>query len=323
MANNENTITMVEVEQKFRFSSSGKTKTLIPIYDKLTELGFIKEKKDVVRFVDVYIDLPSPNEMLCVNDFWLRYRYIPAEEKACGYNDNDENDIVADAYLRRPVCVKGSWQLKRRPYKIDQQEQTQTAAQEQQNLSVYEELEDEEAIRATFDFLSSTKAPVAKKKKKEKYIDSCYSFLPKEAMMMNENGGSNPPSSSTAALIKKLLGEYGLTPFSVFETKRSSWIKQPEVALATGTKTKEENVPVRVDLDETDFGYSVGEVEMIVPSNHEIELAKETIQKIVDELTREENTADDSVDAVYGKLETYLMKNKPSLYEKCVQKGVL
>ena len=103
---------------------------------------------------------------------------------------------------------------------------------------------------------------------------------------------------------------YGLHPFCRLETHRSSWkvdrIENPYFGLA-------------VDLDSTNTGHTVGEVEMMC-DEAEVEAGKARVQDLIVQLCGRNDT--DS-DAAMGKLEHFLLNNRPWHYEMCVQSGVL
>ncbi|XP_078365734.1 thiamine-triphosphatase-like [Oculina patagonica] len=72
---------------------------------------------------------------------------------------------------------------------------------------------------------------------------------------------------------------------------------------------------VLIDLDQACFGYRVGELEVVVTSEKDIDLAEETIQKTATLLGIECKIA------VPGKVEEYLLQNSRSHYEQLVKNG--
>lgn len=73
--------------------------------------------------------------------------------------------------------------------------------------------------------------------------------------------------------VAAVLGPLGLQEVASFVTKRSAW----KVVLSG---TDEEEPPLRVDLDTADFGYAVGEVEVLVHEKAEVAAALEKIQSL-------------------------------------------
>jgi adenylate cyclase class IV len=107
---------------------------------------------------------------------------------------------------------------------------------------------------------------------------------------------------------------YGLRPFCRLETRRSSW------------KVDRADNPyfgLSVDVDTTNTGHTVGEVEMMCTNEAEVEAGKARVQDLIVQLCgRNANANDDDV-AAMGKLEHFLLHNRPWHYEICVQSGVL
>ncbi|KAJ7365083.1 hypothetical protein OS493_007729 [Desmophyllum pertusum] len=101
---------------------------------------------------------------------------------------------------------------------------------------------------------------------------------------------------------------------SVEELVQSTCCKQ--IACFTTRRTVYE-MPngVIIDLDQASFGYEVGELEVVVPSEKDIDLAKETIKKTARLLGIECRIA------VPGKLEEYISQNCRSHYEQLVKHG--
>ena len=72
-----------------------------------------------------------------------------------------------------------------------------------------------------------------------------------------------------------------------------------------------------IDLDSTDFHYSVGEVESVVHTEEEISAARTHVQELVAKL------CNGVPDPARGKLEYFLKRNRPDMYEDCVQSGTI
>ncbi|XP_063157646.1 thiamine-triphosphatase [Candoia aspera] len=74
---------------------------------------------------------------------------------------------------------------------------------------------------------------------------------------------------------------------------------------------------LHVDLDEADFGYTVGEVEAVVPRLEEVPEALEKIEKFGRQLGFEEKTA------IPGKMSVYLHKFRPAHYKVLMEAGIV
>lgn len=156
----------------------------------------------------------------------------------------------------------------------------------QSKITVYEELEGDEAIDIVKAMLSENSFCQGTEK------DSCDS----ETM-----DGYEIPS------IPNNIANYDLRPFARIETKRSTWKK-----ISSSYSEK-----IVVDLDGTDFGYTVGEVETVVHKDEDIEEAQEVVKTFIGDITGNEK---DSAQAL-GKLETYLIANRPDVYDACISSG--
>lgn len=99
---------------------------------------------------------------------------------------------------------------------------------------------------------------------------------------------------------------YCLQPFARIETIRSSWNSK-----SNDDKYKD----IVVDLDGTDYGYTVGEVEVVVSSDEQVEAARTRVQDVIQEITG------DGASIALGKLETYLINNRPEVYNACIKSG--
>lgn len=107
-------------------------------------------------------------------------------------------------------------------------------------------------------------------------------------------------------------GNTFLYPFCRIETRRSSWQVYPN-------KVENTFSGLTVDLDATDTGHSVGEVEIVVEEESQVESARGRVQELVAELTKGE--ARDGL--AIGKLEHYLISKRPEHYKACVEIGVI
>ena len=154
--------------------------------------------------------------------------------------------------------------------------------------TVYDELDGNNALEATRDILIDATSMNGKKQL----------FTP-----IQEQGIPLLPSS---------LSEFNLLPYSSIKTSRASWERSKD---DSGGK-------IAVDLDSTDFGYAVGEVEVCVARAEQVEGAKKAIRELVKDLVPRSRINEDSIQ-VEGKLEYYLEHQQPLLYKACVDFGVL
>uniref|UniRef100_A0A673CM77 Thiamine triphosphatase n=1 Tax=Sphaeramia orbicularis TaxID=375764 RepID=A0A673CM77_9TELE len=77
---------------------------------------------------------------------------------------------------------------------------------------------------------------------------------------------------------------------------------------------------VQIDLDQADFGYSVGEIEVIVSDGGDVQSALEKIRKTAErlgELTDEQKTL------LGGKMNVFLKRHRPEHYEELLKEHVL
>ncbi len=121
-----------------------------------------------------------------------------------------------------------------------------------------------------------------------------------------------------------LSGGERLVPFARFETRRSSWESIEEMTSSFRG--------LKIDLDQTDFGYAVGEVEAVFQDSREeaVREGKERIRSLVDLIM--EVAYGDGVTtsanqymhtATIGKLEYYLINNRRDHFDALVEAGVL
>ena len=180
----------------------------------------------------------------------------------------------------------GIWQLKCRiPSTTNNDNVTKT--------TVYQEYQGDEALERVTIFLQNNN------NNNEKMKDENGGLLSKEQLDTLMDCPAN-------ILPEQLVNKWNLQAFAKFTTIRSSWNQ--------GQKTI-----MSVDLDGTDFGHVVGEVEMIVSKEDDIPMAKQKIQHLLQTL----NVSSDNNTTAAGKLETYLHKYNPTHYNACVQAGIL
>jgi len=184
---------------------------------------------------------------------------------------------------------RGIWQVKKG---IKQKEDEDI----EDGMTVYQELQGEDAKELILNMLGDISASA---------IDN-----------VSENTSSNMKFDHD---IPQLKGAERLVPFARLETFRTCY----------RSTSNEEFKDLRVDVDTTDFGHQVGEVEVVlddsIADKAEIKKAKESISKLVDLIScRESETAAvESSMAAIGKLEYYLMKNHRDHYDACVEAGVI
>lgn len=119
----------------------------------------------------------------------------------------------------------------------------------------------------------------------------------------------------------------GLTPLARIATQRSSW--RSTTTTTTTTTSAEAAAPnIAVDLDTTDFGHAVGEVETLVTDKSQIERARQDLQAWLQTVLGQD--ADDGSDdslakgpLPMGKLEFYLANKRPDVYKILVEAGLM
>ena len=161
-----------------------------------------------------------------------------------------------------------------------------------QNTSstVYEEIEGQEGIDIVISMLSRQEEMSSKKSSTTEELD-----------------GHKIP------IIPNVPSNINLKPFCRLETTRSSW-KLPE------SIADHKFQGLSIDLDTTDTGYTVGEVETLVATRAEIDAAKERIQALIDLIVDKSNL---HTGPPVGKLEHFMMNNRKDHYEACITAGVI
>ncbi|XP_008291000.1 thiamine-triphosphatase [Stegastes partitus] len=99
------------------------------------------------------------------------------------------------------------------------------------------------------------------------------------------------------------LSSMNLVCFAEFTTVRRSFTLEEE--------------GVQIDLDQADFGYHVGEIEVLIPEGGDVQSALEKIRKTAQQLGL---TGDQRVE---GKMNVYLKRNHPEHYAKLLSAHVL
>ncbi|XP_010884036.2 thiamine-triphosphatase [Esox lucius] len=111
-----------------------------------------------------------------------------------------------------------------------------------------------------------------------------------------------------------------------FPTNKDSWLVELSLVCFAEFTTQRcsftfegagEESGVRVDLDQADFGYCVGEIEVIVPEGEEIHTALMKIEKTALRLGLSGNQR------VQGKMDVYLQRHCPEHYKKLLSAHIL
>lgn len=161
-------------------------------------------------------------------------------------------------------------------------------AESSSDTTVYEEIVGEEAISATKEILLERDYELS-----EQHTGGCDNF-------------ESPPLPEFASCLP-------IHAFCRLETKRSSWQLDAEWPLRT-------HAGLSVDLDVTDTGYSVGEVEMVVEDKDQIKDANRRVQLLIAELTEGSTPCEGPAT---GKLEQFLITHRNEHYEACLDAGVI
>ncbi|XP_069094275.1 thiamine-triphosphatase isoform X1 [Pleurodeles waltl] len=101
----------------------------------------------------------------------------------------------------------------------------------------------------------------------------------------------------------ELLGLLGLEAFATYVTDRRSY------ALPSGQ--------VHVDLDEADFDFAIGEVEVVVDAADRVEEALKKVNQLCTKLGVTDSRR------VPGKMSAYLQRFRPAHYQRLLEAGVL
>eukprot|EP00978_Attheya_sp_CCMP212_P013283 scaffold33389_cov54-Attheya_sp.AAC.6 len=112
----------------------------------------------------------------------------------------------------------------------------------------------------------------------------------------------------------------GLIPFARIETLRSSW----------SPSSKDVNnlnvAGLSIDLDVTDFGYAVGEVEAVVHSQDDVPLARDRITSLISMINSSndgQQNGESASSTPIGKLEYFLMSAHPEHYNALHEAGIM
>ncbi len=190
---------------------------------------------------------------------------------------------------------KGSWQLK------------EGNGNGSTRSTVYQEIEGDEALRKVQSILEESSV--------------VQDGLKVPMVKIEEMDGFKVPRISKSSDDKLSLLDI-LEPYARIETTRSSWTRSI-IQEGTGVNQSEGSMydTITVDIDATDFGHMVGEVECIVANEDEISDAKARIQDVINDLMMGREPNRDTL--TLGKLETYLIQKQPEIYDACVNSGTM
>jgi len=306
----------IEVEKKFHMSSS--LHDMKSLQSSLMNMGFVPSSK--IQFMDWYFDIPPPNMTLCIQDCWLRYRcLVPSSAVGMSDGDNENDDKMS------------SWELKKARV-VPKSTTTTNNAQLNNNKSVtiYQEVTGQDAIQEVVNIFKKIAGRIELCSNKESNKDEFHidNGTSNKDIIQPMEGPNIPPS----------LQSFGIQPFARIQTTRYQW-KMMDIDAKEGMTTNNQRWngtgTIKVDMDVTDFGYAVGEVEVVVSSMDQVNHAKEVVEDIVSRImsasqtTDDNNASDEREDkdnkaiVVMGKLETYLLRNQPHVYSVCVNAGVM
>jgi hypothetical protein len=192
---------------------------------------------------------------------------------------------------------RGAWQVKRG---IRKRDDSGLQGSDGDGITVYKELQGRDAKALILDMLSESESM--------------------EALVLALGKDSSPSLSPLPCLqygeydVPYLAGTERLVPFARLLTIRTCYLD---------TTNEGEFYNLKVDIDRTDAGYMVGEVEAVFNDSSvdqsEIEVAKENISKLVDLLSGN----DDGDGSPIGKLEYYMIKYQRDHYDACVKSSVI
>lgn len=202
------------------------------------------------------------------------------------YFDNPTfNLTLKDFWLRKR---KGCWELKCPVTKVDQPNTGQSKADAL--CTRYKEITDVTEIQKRLkEVLKEKESPQPSKKAKKEQN-------PDELVVSAEDVYKSTENDSW-------MSDMNLVCFAEYTTVRRSF-------------TLEED-GVQVDLDQADFGYSVGEIEVLVSEGKDVQFALEKIEKAAQKLGLTGNQR------IPGKMDVYLQRYLPKHYETLIKAHIL
>ena len=207
---------------------------------------------------------------------------------------------LRDTWLRfrATSADSGQWQLKR----------GKNVKASNSTAAVYEELEGEDAISEVMKIL---KEQITIEKRSESVVENPEtSKLPNYFKYPPKIPSTDPKSKSLKA-------------FCSLETSRETY--EWSGTGNSNDRNDDQGISsrdlkgIKVDLDQTNLGYAVGEVEKVVHEESEVHQANEQISAIIDQILEGKPRQDPPC----GKLESYLKIHRPDHYRKLLEKGVL
>ncbi|CAJ1908609.1 unnamed protein product [Cylindrotheca closterium] len=215
---------------------------------------------------------------------------VESRLKELGFVPKKQAEFV-DWYFdteKNELSLQDCWLRFRGTSNVDGDWELKKAHGESTSTTVYEEIAGEEAISATKTILVERGCNIG------------------EQRADDDNNFEAPPLPNFAS-------DLPLRAFCRLETKRSSWQLDKEWSTQT-------HAGLSVDLDVTNTGYSVGEVEMVVDDKDKIKDANKRVQLLIAELTKGSAPCEGPAT---GKLEQFLMIHRPNHYEDCLEAGVI
>ncbi|XP_029954944.1 thiamine-triphosphatase-like isoform X1 [Salarias fasciatus] len=127
--------------------------------------------------------------------------------------------------------------------------------------------------------------------------------LPEIHLRVREAVGDEDTETCPPLEDESWLRRWKLACFAEFTTVRRSFTLQEE--------------GVQVDLDQADFGYHVGEIEVLVPEGGDVQRAMEKISRTAQQLGL---SGDKRIE---GKMTVYLKTNRPEHYARLLKEHIL
>lgn len=195
-----------------------------------------------------------------------------------------EEIVMVDWYFdtMEPILTPRDLWLRHRETKGKSVWQLKKGGKHTGGTTVYQEIEGVEAVKVAIESIPSTTGPD--------------SLAKPEKLSFPLFDGHKVPELPIAC---------PLVPFARIHTTRSSWL--------FGSSNKK----MSVDLDRTEHGYTVGEVETVVEDDSKIDEGTEEVKAFLRQLLPG-NVPDTPA---VGKLENYLMTHRPEHYEACIRGG--
>ena len=200
-------------------------------------------------------------------------------------------ELISNSHTGDNDCInscakkKGAWQIKCGKLIVNDDDNETSKS----STTVYEELEGDEAIEFALSIIKDHSGKITASNDSLSLMD-----------------GYAVPSLP-------IQNVYGLVPFARIKTNRTSW----EMKSSDDDDDDDRNT-LNVDIDLTDFGHMVGEVEQVVEKEADIHAAKEKIAKTIQMIT---NASENEKSTPMGKLEFYMIHNRLNHYNECVQRG--